>query len=241
MKNGNRFYKLEMPEVPIAHRGLWGDNIPENSLSAYENAKENGFPIEIDLYKTKNGEIFSVHDRNLLRLTGKDIDICAIESDAVKDLFIGNSKEKIPTLKQTLDIIDGKVPILIELKNQPDKTVVDSVAEILSGYKGEIAVQSFNPIFIKRFKKLSPLSVVGILTTKRYEHIQGEKALNRFIIKRMPLNFLVKPDFISSERSAFPLKTKLPTLAWTITSQEEYEKVKPFATNIIFEGFIPKK
>lgn len=241
MNSENRFYKLDMSKVPIAHRGLWGNNIPENSLLAYANAKERGFPIEIDLYKSKDGEILSVHDRNLLRLTGKDIDICLANSSTVKELRIGNSAEKIPTLKETLNLIDGKIPILIELKNQPDKSVVNSVAEILSEYKGEFAVQSFNPIFIKRFKKMSPETVTGILSTKREEDLKGETALKKFIVKRTPLNFLVKPDFISAEQSAFPLKSKLPALAWTIESEEEYKKIKPLATNIIFEGFIPKK
>ena len=67
MKAQNRFYKLDMSKVPIAHRGLWGNGIPENSLSSYAHAKEKGFPVEIDLYKSKDGEIFSVHDGNLLR------------------------------------------------------------------------------------------------------------------------------------------------------------------------------
>ena len=241
MKTTNKFYKLDMSKVPIAHRGLWGENIPENSLLAYENAKEKGFPIEIDLYKSKDGEIFSVHDRNLLRLTGKDMDVCLSVSSSVKELSICNSAEKIPTLKETLSLLDGKVPVLIELKNQPDKTVVNSVAEILSEYKGEFAVQSFNPIFIKRFKKLLPQTVAGILTTKKEEDLKDETALNKFIVKLTPLNFIVKPDFISAEKSAYPIKSKRYKLAWTITSEEEYEKIKPFADNIIFEGFIPKK
>ena len=241
MKTTNEFYKLDMSKVPIAHRGLWGNGIPENSLSSYAHAKEKGFPVEIDLYKSKDGEIFSVHDRNLLRLTGKDIDICKAQTDTIKNLFIQNSKERIPTLKETLDVIDGKVPVLIELKNQPDKTVISAVAEILSAYKGEFAVQSFNPIFIKRFKKLMPQAVAGILTTKKEEDLKDETALNKFIVKRTPLNFIVKPDFISAEKSAFPIKSKRYKLAWTITSEEEYEKIKPFADNVIFEGFIPKK
>ncbi|MBO4594088.1 MAG: phosphodiesterase, partial [Clostridia bacterium] len=108
MKTTNEFYKLDMSKVPIAHRGLWGNGIPENSLSSYAHAKEKGFPVEIDLYRSKDGEIFSVHDRNLLRLTGKDMDICLSDSSSVKELSICGSAEKIPTLKETLSLLDGK-------------------------------------------------------------------------------------------------------------------------------------
>ena len=224
--------------VPVAHRGLWGDDIPENTISAYKNAIENGFPIEIDLYKTKDGEIYSVHDRNLLRLTGKDIDICSVNKSEIDKLKIFG-KEKIPTLREVLSTVNGKVPLLIEIKNQPDKTVLDSVAEILKEYSGEFATQSFNPLFVKKMKTLLPDKLSGVLSTKKEEDLKNEKPLNRFIVKHTALNFLVKPDFISMEKTAFPIKTKLFKFAWTVQSKEEYEKVKPFADNIIFEGFRP--
>ena len=56
---------------PIAHRGLWGEDIIENSLSAYKNAVDNGYPIEIDLYSSSDGVLFSFHDQNLERMTGE--------------------------------------------------------------------------------------------------------------------------------------------------------------------------
>ncbi len=224
---------------PVAHRGLWNGNIAENTLSAYKNAVENDYPIEIDLYKSKDGEIFSVHDRNMKRLTGEDLDICALTSSEIKELKIFG-KDQIPTLKEVLGLVNGKVPLLIEIKNQPDGTAVDTVAEILNGYSGDFVTQSFNPLYVKKMKKLLPNKLSGVLSTKKYEDLKDEKPLNRFIVKHTALNFIVRPDFISMEESAFPIKTKLFKFAWTVRSKEEYEKVKPFADNIIFEGFIPK-
>ena len=58
--------------VPIAHRGLWGGGVPENSIAAYINAAEHGFPIEIDLFPTLDNEIVVFHDDALSRMTGSD-------------------------------------------------------------------------------------------------------------------------------------------------------------------------
>ena len=173
---------------PIAHRGLWGGNIIENSLTAYQNAVNNGYPIEIDLYRSKDGVLMSFHDATLNRMTGADGFIYDKTFFELKNLRLLGSSETIPTFDQVLSLVDGKVPLLIELKDQPDKTYIDKVVARLKNYKGEFAVQSFNPLYIKRVKKLAPEFIRGILGT-------NEKPINttpftRFIIRKMPLNFL---------------------------------------------------
>ncbi len=228
---------------PIAHRGLWGENIVENSLSAYKNAVINGYPIEIDLYSSIDGELFSFHDQSLERMTGQKgyiYDKTASELESIK--LIG-SNESIPTFDEVLAIVDGKVPLLIELKDQPTNSYVDKVIERLKSYKGDFAIQSFNPLFIKRVKKLAPEFLRGILGTKTY--LKGLPFIKKKIVQNMLFNFLVKPDFISYSFEDLPLKKRkaknIPIISWTITSQKDYERVKPYAKNIIFENFIPKK
>ena len=225
--------------VFIAHRGLWDSDTPENSIIAYKKAIDNGYAIEIDLYETTDKEIVCFHDKNLKRLTGLDKNVFDLSLSKLKELSIGKG-QKIPTLKEVLTLCENKTPLLIELKNQPSKTFVNSVINILKDYKGEFAVQSFNPLYIKKIKKLAPEFLRGILSSKVPD---TKSKLERFIVKRMPLNFLAKPDFISYEHIGLPLKKNkgLPVISWTITSQSEYEKAKPFVNNIIFENFIPKK
>ena len=225
--------------VFIAHRGLWDNDTPENSIIAYKKAIDNGYAIEIDLYETTDKEIVCFHDKNLKRLTGLDKNVFDLSLSKLKELSIGKG-QKIPTLKEVLTLCENKTPLLIELKNQPSKTFVNSVINILKDYKGEFAVQSFNPLYIKKIKKLAPEFLRGILSSKVPD---TKSKLERFIVKRMPLNFLAKPDFISYEHIGLPLKKNkgLPVISWTITSQSEYEKAKPFVNNIIFENFIPKK
>ena len=228
---------------PIAHRGLWGDKIVENSLSAYQNAVDNGYPIEIDLYSSSDGVLFSFHDQTLSRMTGENGFIFEKTSNELCSLKLNGCSETIPTFDNILEIVDGKVPLLIELKDQPNKAYVDKVVERLKSYKGEFAIQSFNPLYIKRVKQLAPEFIRGILGTKT--HSQDLPFIKRKIVKNMSLNFLIKPDFIIYSFEDLPLKKRktknLPVITWTVTSQEIADKVKPFVKNIIFEHFIPTK
>lgn len=230
---------------PIAHRGLWGDGVIENSVTAYKKAAEYGYPIEIDLYLSKDGILFSFHDKTLKRMTGEDGYIYDKTAEELKSLRLQDSDEHIPTFDEVLKIAENKVPLLIEIKNQPDKTVVDKTVERLKRYGGEFAIQSFNPLYINRVKKLAPEFIRGILATADEEELKNEKPLTRLIIKKMLLNFMIKPDFISYDYKGLPLKKRKTknkaVLCWTVTSQKIYDKVKEYADNIIFENFIPEK
>lgn len=226
---------------PIAHRGLWEENIPENSIIAYKLASEKCYPIEIDLYCTKDGHLVSFHDDTLNRMTKTDGYIYEKTLQELKELDIGGG-ETIPTFKEVLKIAEGKSPLLIEIKNQPCKDIVEKVLAQLKDYKGEFAIQSFNPLYIKKVKKLAPNYIRGILGT--HDAFQ-EKPFTRLVIKHILLNFIAKPDFISYNVEGMPIKKRKTknkaVLAWTITNKEQEEKAYKMADNIIYENFIPKK
>ena len=223
--------------TPIAHRGLWGGDLIENSLPAYQNAVNNGYAIEIDLYSTTDGEIVCFHDATLVRMTGADGFIYDKSLAELKALSLSNSNEKIPTLKELLALVDGKVPLLIEFKDQPDNSYIETAVNILKNYKGEFAVQGFNPLYLNKIKKLAPEFIRGILGTNVPPEDRG--AITKFVVKNLTLNFLIKPDFISYIHTGLPIKNKkkLPLLAWTVTSKEDAEKALKYANNIIFENF----
>lgn len=229
-------------KTPIAHRGLWNETILENSITAYKNAVERGFPIEIDLYSSKDGVLYSFHDSELLRMTAENGFIYDKTSTELDGYRLKGSKEIIPRLSDVLELVDGKVPLLIEIKNQPRKDVVKMVVDALKEYKGEYAVQSFNPLYLNELRKIAPNIIRGVLSTK---DVKGESLPVRLIIKGMLLNFLIKPDFISYQFTALPLKKRkeknIPVICWTLTSEKDWEHSKPFAKNFIFENFIPKK
>lgn len=225
---------------PIAHRGLWGENVIENSLTAYEKACKFGFPIEIDVFLTKDNHIVSFHDDNLFRMTGVNALIYNKTLTELKELSLLNTEEKIPTFNQVLKAVDGKVPLLIEIKNQPNPLVVNKLIERLKSYSGEFAIQSFNPLYINKVKKLAPSFIRGILCNPLD---LSKNRLHRFIVRKMPLNFLIKPHFISAHYKSIPLKNKsakrLPVIAWTVTDKDLANTLLKNANNIIFEKFVP--
>lgn len=228
--------------TPIAHRGLWGAEIIENSITAYKNAVENGFAIEIDLYSSTDGVLFSFHDLSLKRMTGAEGNITDFDSNYLNSLKLVGSQEKIPTFREVLHAVNGKVPLLIEIKNQKDELIVERVLDELFEYQGEYAIQSFNPLYINKVKKIAPFVIRGVLGTAKAD---GEKWFTKVMLKRLCLNFLVKPDFVSYQHVFLPLpkrKTRnKAVLAWTVKSQEIANNLENKCDNIIFEHFIPTK
>ena len=227
---------------PIAHRGLWGKDIIENSLTAYQNAVDNGYPIEIDLHLSTDGVLFSFHDNTTTRMTGVNKNIHHSSSAEIKELRLSGTDQTIPTFDEVLDLVDGKVPLLIEIKNQPNKKVVDKTIERLRSYKGEFAIQSFNPLYIARVKKLAPDFIRGVLATKEKS---AKGWFNNLVINCMPFNFIAKPDFISHNYQGLPLSKRkvksLPVIAWTITNKQQETLALKHAKNIIFELYDPLK
>ena len=228
--------------TPIAHRGLWNENIPENSILAYKNAVNNGFAIEIDLFCSTDGVLFSFHDDDLFRMTGKEGKIYQKDSAFIKSLTLNGTDQKIPTFRDVLFCVNGKVPILIEIKNQPDESIVERVLDELFEYEGEYAIQSFNPLYILKVKKIAPHIIRGVLGTS--EKITTISKFSNFVIKNCSLNFLIKPDFISYEKNSLKnVKKKAKNkalLAWTVVTINEQENALKLANNVIFENYLPK-
>ena len=238
-----KIFKSWIVNKPIAHRGLHNKSIPENSFLAFNCAVQGGYPIEIDVHLSKDNEVVIFHDRNLKRMTGVDGLIDNFTLKEIKKLKLNNSNESIPTLKELLELVKGKVPILIEIKGITRGGRLEGATyNLLKNYDGEYAIQSFNPFSVRWFKKNAKEVCRGQLSCC-FENQRMSK-LRKFILKHMLLNSLSKPQFIAYKGGDLLQKnkriTKLPILAWTVANQEEYNKLKPICDNIIFEGFVPK-
>ena len=236
----------------IAHRGLHDEETPENSLSAFKKAIDAGFAIELDVRPLADGTVVVFHDDTLGRMTGKDGFIANFTYDDLKDVKLLKSEEHIPTLKEVLDLVNGDAPLLIEIKNDNKVGFEKHVWKLLSKYKGEYAIQSFNPYSLEWFKINAPHVKRGQLSCF-FEKDKSEGSstelgfFKRFALKRMMLNNKVsEPHFISYKASNIPNKyvkkySDLPLLVWVIRSANQYNKVKKYCDNIIFEGFEPDK
>lgn len=227
---------------PIAHRGLHSDTVSENSMQAFSLAIEKGYAIEIDLHLMKDGKLVVLHDANLKRVTGKDALIKDLTEDNLKDYPLLLNGETIPTFRDFLNLVDGKVPVLIEIKaNDGLNTVLcDTLLTDLENYprKDMIALQSFNPYVVKYLKEKTREYSVGLLATGNYSF----SAIKNYILKNLLLYKKIKADFISYNVAYMPFKKveKIKkrghkALAWTINTPEKLEKARKYADNIIFE------
>lgn len=230
---------------PIAHRGLHDKEIPENSLPAFENAINNGYAIELDVQMIADGTLVVFHDESLSRVTNNDGYLKFLNKSDLEILTLKGSKEKIPTFEETLKFINGRTPILIEIKNKSKVGDLEKkVIELLKDYKGEYAVESFNPYVLQYFEKHAP----NILRGQLAGYLKKEKLpfFQKFALKRMLLNkHISKPNFIVYEAKTLPNRfvrkfKNLPLIAWTVKSQNEYLKVVKYCDNVIFEDFEPK-
>lgn len=159
-------------------------------------------------------------------------------------IFIGGSDERIPYFSEVLELVDGKVPLLIEIKNSNSNKsgeLEQATLDLLRPYKGEYAVQSFNPYSMEFFKKIAPQ-----IPRDQLSCAFGKKDFTwykRFVFNHLKVNKISSPDFMSFVGKDLPNKyvtgSGLPVLAWTVRSNSDMEKVLPHCDNFIFENFIP--
>ena len=232
----------------IAHRGLHNsnENTPENSLKAFELAIEKGFAIEKDIHLTADGEVVVFHDHSLKRMCGVDKIIEEMTLQEIKQHTLLGSNEKIPTLKECLELVNGKEPLLIEFKCQSLINCTDlceAANKILSDYKGKYFVQSFYPMVLKWYRKNRP----DVLRGQLAEDFKGD-VLYKKMLGNMLFNFISRPHFISyghhcKNKFMFKLAKKLGgfPVGWTFKSNDELNCSKTDFNTFIFEDFIPKK
>lgn len=244
--------KTFLNTLPVAHRGLHDETKPENSLAAFEAAMKAGYAIETDVHFTKDGEIAVFHDDNLERMTGDKRELKDCTMKELKELRLGGTEERIPTFEEFLTLVGGKVPLLIEIKEMKGvkgKTIAAAMLAVMKkiGYKGEYAVQSFDPFYAKAYKKLAPAVPCGILAQAKMSE-KGDRLswkIKAYFLSRLKFNGLVKPDFISYGFWLLPQKCvtkfKGAKLAWTIRSPEDEAQARKYVDNIIFENYPAKK
>ncbi len=232
-----------LTKLPIAHRGLHGGAVPENSLAAFERALGAGYAIETDVRFTKDRQLAVFHDDRLKRMTGIDESVDACTMSEIGAMKLNGTEETVPSVHALLELVRGRVPLLIEIKNMRGvgaREIARALSEALKGYPGEYAVQSFQPFYVHAYKKLHPEIACGVLGTV----LGGDGAVERFVAKRMPFNFLLRPDFVSYDlKGLLAGRTRSfrgPKLAWTVRSEEERALARTVADNIIFENFIPE-
>ncbi len=229
----------------IAHRGLHNKStgIPENSLPAFEAAAEEGYIIENDIHLTRDGEVVVFHDHTLQRLCGVEGKIEDKTLAELKVLRLLDTDCKIPTLKECLDTVGGRVPLLVEFKVDGNTEELCRAADkILAEYDGMYFVQSFFPQAMLWYRKNRKNIMRGQLATKF-----ADGSMQKRLLGCLMFNFISRPDFVAYEHKYADffirrLVTRLGALpvCWTLRSQKALDAAKKEFCTYIFENFKPQ-
>ena len=232
---------------PIAHRGLHGIGAVENSATAFERAIASDFGIELDVQASQDGVPMVFHDYTLDRLTSQSGLVKDRTAAELGQVALHGSEDGIATLAAVLDLVAGKVPLLIEIKDQdgalgPDVgSLSDAVADALEGYRGPVAVMSFNPAHVAGINGHSRGLVTCDFNAQDWSRVPLTR---REELVRIPDTGDI--DFISHQwtdlgrdRVAEAKAGGLAVLCWTIRSAEEAGTALRVADNITFEGYDP--
>ena len=240
---------------PVAHRGLHdrSKGIIENSLSAFKAAIDAGYGIELDLQLSFDAQAMVFHDYDMARLTGESGPIQTRTAETVRCMTLSDSTDTIQDLATVLDLVDGRVPLLIELKDQdgamgPNIGPLErAVADALSTYQGDAAVMSFNPNSTAMMATLAPDRPRGLVTDafdpSKWAPVPAKMCKR---LRDIPDYDSSKACFISHDVEDLnrprvaELKAQGATiLCWTVKSQAQADEALKIAQNITFEGFIP--
>lgn len=227
----------------IAHRGLHDDENPENSLVAFELAVQKGYAIENDIHVTADGKVVVFHDGTLKRMCDAEGRIEDMTLAELKAYRLKDSAERIPTLEECLELVNGRVPLLIEFKCD-DKScdrLCKAADKILSEYKGDYFVQSFYPPAMKWYRKNRPSVCRGQLA-----YSGKDEGILKRIAGAMLCNYMSRPDFVAYrvEDAKNPFRRLCILLGafpvgWTFRSKEQLKNLKKYFKTYIFENFIP--
>lgn len=151
-----------LTQRPLAHRGLYGENIPENSLMAFQNAIDNNYGIEFDVKLTNDGVPIVFHDFLTDRMTNETHFVSSTNFATLAKLQLNNSNQTIPTLREALELIDGRVPVLVDVKAHIWENLHAILDELLV-YQGDYAMQFFSPIVFRWFASRAPQIPLGMV------------------------------------------------------------------------------
>lgn len=244
---------------PIAHRGLHNETkgLVENSTAAFLAAIHKGYGIECDVRSIQEGLPVLFHDKTLERLVGTGELLANLTNADLKKVCYKTGGEKILTLKEFLDIVSGRVPILVEIKSEwrlPNIKFLSEIARLCLEYKGPLALMSFDPDIMTVLRELAvdiPRGIVSGGTHDPEGKIWGEENCDA---KRLPsladleARHSIDPSFyaydvhsLADNENVRRLREDkgIPIFAWTVRTLEELAISSVYADAPIFEGFEP--
>ncbi|WP_278335974.1 glycerophosphodiester phosphodiesterase [Pygmaiobacter massiliensis] len=231
-----------------AHRGLHtkDKSVPENSLAAFRAAVEHGYGIELDIQLSKDGEVVVFHDDTLDRVCGVHGRVDAYTLEELRSFSLCGTEQRIPLLTEVFEVMDGKAPMIIELKSGPRNTeLCEKGYALMQQYHGAYCIESFDPRIVCWFKKHAPQVLRGQLAG-RPETYNTLPSVGGFVLGNLLGNVLARPEFVAYDNAKKPwtvrLCDRLGALRVLWTARDEADKARVESENdlVIFEFYLPE-
>jgi glycerophosphoryl diester phosphodiesterase len=238
---------------PIAHRGLHDEakGIVENSASAVRAAMGAGLAVEVDLQCAADHMPIVFHDATLDRLTAETGPVAARHVEALCQIPLRNSSDRILSFPALLALVEGRVPLILEVKSTwtRDGKFERNIAGMLAAYPGPVAVMSFDPYSLASFREAAPLLPRGLVADRFDDrsHWSHLSLWRRIAMRNLFSSAIARPNFIAYDIGALPALAPLvarflfglPLLTWTVRTKDERERALRYADAMIFEGIAP--
>ena len=235
----------------ICHRGLFNnEDVPENSLTAFRKAVENGYGIELDVQITSDDKLVVFHDDDLYRMTGvhRILNDCTFEE--LQQYPLLDTKETIPLFSEVIKLLKPDTPLIIEIKEERRYAqVTKETVAMMKDYDGLYNMESFNPLVVKWLRDNAPQIIRGQLSYNYLEDPNSHLSIfMKFILTNLLLNIFTRPDYVAYDYNgrnnlSFQIISRLykgECVAWTIKSQDQLETARKYYRTFIFDSFIPK-
>lgn len=237
---------------PIAHRGLHdaANGLIENTIPTFDAAIERGFAIELDVQLTADQDAVVFHDHTLDRLTGQSGLVCERTRQELGAIAVTGSGGTIPSLALVLAHVDGRTPLIVEIKSKFDGNVAlaDAVAGAVAAYHGPLALMSFDPAIMARIRRHKTGHPLGFVAARMgWPHWQQLPAGKRFAFGYLLNGPALRADFISYDQGSLPAIAPLllrwigrkKLMTWTVRDAANAKRLKRYVDQITFEGFDP--
>jgi glycerophosphoryl diester phosphodiesterase len=216
-----------------AHRGLWGEGAPENSLAAFRAAAKAGVGCELDVRMTRDGELVVFHDADLVRMCGDPGRISELRFVELRAHRLPDTS-RIPTLREALEAMAG-LPALIEVKiDPPNRQILPPLIEYLQRSTAPVTVMSFDEWAVGRLAMLMPDHAVGQLIEPMKE-LDAPSIADK-AARAVEYGCAYIAPHHSSLAAARPAAGDLPLVTWTVRTQAELQLARKHAAAPIFEG-----
>lgn len=231
----------------FAHRGLHtpDKSVPENSLSAFRRAVEAGYGIELDIQLSRDAEVVVFHDDTLDRVCGVQGRVDAFDLAALRQMRLCGTGEGIPLFSEVLAAVDGRAPLIVELKSGPrNRLLCEKALALLRGYQGDFCIESFDPRIVRWFRKNAPDLLRGQLSGPPHT-FDTLPAVGGFVLGNLLSDLICRPQFVAYDNKPKPFLVRLACrmgaarVVWTAREEADHQRLCGENDAIIFEFYRP--